>query len=504
MNIFQTFQKAATNHPKTVALIERGRALTYERLLHQINAEASRYRQRGIRPGDRVLVFVPMSIDLYRTVLALFKIGATAVFLDEWVSTERLRLCCKLADCRALIGGWKVRLMAKWFPETRRIPIHLSPKAIARTESPTESVVAEHPALITFTTGSTGTPKAALRSHGFLRAQLAALQGEIEPRPEVVSMTTLPIVLLIQLAAGGTSVLPDFNPRRPDSLRPARIWDQVERFGVQQLIGSPHFVKTLAQEAPERTAGRIKEIVTGGAPVFPNDAAQLLRAFPQANIRIAYGSTEAEPISLIDAVELANAEAASHDYGVLVGQPNDALDLRIISITPDPLNADDTPLRDCAPGEVGEIVVAGPHVLRTYFNNEAGWRANKIPDGERLWHRTGDAGRLGADGQLYLVGRCAEIRVHDGVLHSPFLVENRLAQLPGVTMGTVVFDRDEPVVCVETAVRVGIERLKAELARLFPTIVRRVILERLPRDPRHHSKIDYGRLRSMLGGSAKL
>ena len=93
-NIIDLFTEAAQRTPDRIAIIESEKRISFSELDRQITATVAYFQAKGIRKGDRVLVFVPMSIDLYRIVLALFRMGATAVFLDEWVSRERLNICC--------------------------------------------------------------------------------------------------------------------------------------------------------------------------------------------------------------------------------------------------------------------------------------------------------------------------------------------------------------------------------------------------------------------------
>ncbi|MGL5891956.1 MAG: AMP-binding protein, partial [Bacteroidia bacterium] len=84
MNITRHFFEAAEKHPENPAIIDRdGTVLSFGELAGEVKKAAAYYRSKGIGRGDRVLVFVPMSIPLYRCVLALFHIGAVAVFLDE-------------------------------------------------------------------------------------------------------------------------------------------------------------------------------------------------------------------------------------------------------------------------------------------------------------------------------------------------------------------------------------------------------------------------------------
>ncbi|NJM17111.1 MAG: AMP-binding protein [Bacteroidales bacterium] len=90
MNIAELFFEAAEKYPHHVAIVDKKRTISYAGLQQEIKETVAYFKQKGIAAGDRVLVFVPMSIDLYRVVLSLFFMGATAVFLDEWVSKKTI------------------------------------------------------------------------------------------------------------------------------------------------------------------------------------------------------------------------------------------------------------------------------------------------------------------------------------------------------------------------------------------------------------------------------
>ncbi|NJO65764.1 MAG: AMP-binding protein [Richelia sp. RM2_1_2] len=151
-----------------------------------------------------------MGIDLYRVVLAIFSIGAVAVFVDEWVSVKRLSLCCKIAKCKALIAPFPYRIAGLFISEIRNIPLFLSAKKQLRTNKKIDlaTTSASDSALITFTTGSTGIPKAVDRSHGFLKSQFDALHPLLKGD---INMPMLPIVLLLNLGLGVTSVIAAFK-----------------------------------------------------------------------------------------------------------------------------------------------------------------------------------------------------------------------------------------------------------------------------------------------------
>jgi acyl-CoA synthetase (AMP-forming)/AMP-acid ligase II len=498
-NIVDLFHDAARGNPDKPAIIYRERSISFGALEVAVNETAAHFLRKGIRKGDRVLVFVPMSDDLYRTVLALFRIGAVAVFLDEWVSVKRLVECCRLAQCAAFIGTFKGRVLALLLPGLRAIPLHLGLKYDNGPDGPAfPETSRDDTALITFTTGSTGTPKAAIRTHGLLFEQFRALIPLIDPAPGAICMPVLPIVLLINLGAGLTSVIADFNPRKPDTLKPERIAAQLGHHQVTSIIASPFFVKQLSRYLQDNALflNTIQKILTGGAPVFPAEALIYRSAFPQAHIGIVYGSTEAEPMSMIAADELIASETAR---GLNVGNVEPAATVKIIGISDGSIAvADDEALSklEVAPGEIGEIIVSGKHVLSAYLNNPEALRRNKIFVGDQCWHRTGDSGFL--SGSLFLTGRCATlIRTSDGLL-STFLFENRFQAIPGVEMGTLMMLDDRLIAVVELNDAARRDAVRAAIQSLSETFEDIVFIPKIPRDPRHNSKIDYEKLRVML------
>ena len=497
MNITSLFFEAAATYPERLAVIHSDRSISYRELAHEVRATAAYLLHRGIRTGDRVLVFVPMGIDLYRTVLALFYIGATAVFLDEWVSKARLEVCCRLAECRGFVGVWKARIYGWTLGAVRRIPIKPSLRGRAAPLEAAVDVAPDTPALITFTTGSTGVPKAAERSHAFLRAQFNALLDEIDPQPADVDMPVLPILLFVNLGMGCTSVIADFKATRPEAMRPERIVAQLQRHGVNRLTASPYFVRRLAERllAAETTLPGLQKVFTGGAPVFPDEAALYRRAFPDTDVRIVYGSTEAEPISSIAAAELVR-RGTSLDLGLPVGAPYPGIRLRLITVTDEPLvcaDVVDLAALEVAPGYIGEIIVTGPHVNARYFRNPAALAANKIRVDETVWHRTGDSGFF-EDGQLYITGRCAQLICRNDKYLAPFVLEYRIRQLAGVCNGTLLEIENKLLLVLES------DRSPKALAAASQGIPydELVVVPRLPRDPRHHSKIDYAALRQQI------
>jgi acyl-CoA synthetase (AMP-forming)/AMP-acid ligase II len=251
----------------------------------------------------------------------------------------------------------------------------------------------------------------------------------------------------------------------------------------------------------------VRALFTGGAPVLPGLARRLVRV-THGVAHVVYGSTEAEPIAGIEAGALAAAAESGAGAGLCVGAPVPEIALCLVTPTDGPIELEREGLAawQVGPAEVGEIVVSGAHVLGGYLDDPAADRENKIRDGERVWHRTGDAGRLDAEGRLWLMGRVKQrVRRHGATWWST-AAEVRVLDVPGVRHAAY-FGRPEnsgeqrAVLCVETEggrLDSALEsRLRAALGDIPVDEIR--ALRRIPRDPRHASKTDLAALLRSLG-----
>lgn len=505
-NIANLFFEATQQYPQHIAIIHNNQKITYQELERDILKTAEYFKQQGISKDDRVLIFVPMSIDLYRIVLALFSIGAVVVFIDEWVSKERMELCCKIAQCKGFIGITKARIF-RWFSkELRTIPLNLKIRGYKTIDSINKKELLfnssiEDTALITFTTGSTGIPKAAKRTHGFLKEQFDALIEKIQPSPDDIDMPVLPIVLLINLGVGATSVITDYKASKPNQFKPEKVVNEIKQYHVTRITSSPFFIKELSKYLISNSIhlATVQKIFTGGAPVFPQEASIYEKAFPNASIQIVYGSTEAEPISSVISQDLIKETETSFTKGLLVGKPYHKSEVKIIPITDNVISISSiNEFNECSVNQIGEIIVAGPHVLKEYYNNEDALKRNKIFVDGKVYHRTGDSGFLNADGVLYLTGRCSTLFKQNDVYISPFLIENYLQSLKGIELGTVLHKNSKILLIIELKDTSYKQSIEQQLNTFWLKFDQLIVLDRIPRDPRHNSKIDYEKLSKLL------
>jgi olefin beta-lactone synthetase len=517
MNIAGILQEQAERSGDRVAIIERGRTITFKGLDRAAGAAAGELSAAGVSADTRVLVLIPMSIALYTVVVALFRLRATAVFVDPSGGRERLNACVRRVRPAAFVGTPRAHLLRLTSAAIRSIPLKLATggrvpgtravlRGVSATEARIEPCAPDIPAIITFTSGSTGEPKAAVRTHGFLVAQHRALVESLALVPGEVDLCTLPIFLLANLASGVTSVIPDADLRSPGTIDPGAVFAQIVQTRPTRTVASPAFLGRLVARTQAREGANLatfRRIYTGGAPVFPSMLDAIACAAPNASVAAVYGSTEAEPIAEVDRRDITTADRAAMGggSGLLAGHPVRSVQLRIL---PDrwgspvgPLTAADLEGAALPPEMPGEIIVSGEHVLAGYLDG-LGDGETKIRAGAAVWHRTGDAGYLDPHGRLWLLGRCSARATDDTGITYPFAVECAASEVPGVVRTAFLMRQGRRLLVLQAAddaARVRAELLtRLQWARLADV----VNVRRVPVDRRHNAKVDYPALLQML------
>ncbi len=528
MNITQILHAHTATRPDAAAIIEtrhgRSRTLTFAELKCAATRAAALLHRAGLRPGDPVLVLHPMSVDLYIALVAIFRLGLVAMFLDPSAGREHIERCCSLHAPMGLIASSRVHFLRLLSPALRRIPVRFSiglpvPGAVPwncanrlAPHEPMEPCPPETSALLTFTSGSTGRPKVAVRTHGFLLAQHQALEQSLGLTPGEVDLTALPIFVLANLASGVTSLIPDADLRRPGAVDPAPLVAQIQVHRPTRTLASPASLERLADYCIQRrlTFPSLKKVFSGGAPVFPDLLDKLHAMAPQADIVAVYGSTEAEPIALVGRHEVAREDVAGMlgGRGLLTGTPVSSIHLRILGNNwgrpIGPYSRAQFAAACLPPGEAGEIVVSGGHVLPGYLHGHGDEETKFVVDGT-LWHRTGDAGYLDDRGRVWLLGRCAA-RIEDsrGTLY-PFMVECTARHYPGVRHAAVASCSGRRILAIqleEYAANTDLTALAQELA--WAHIDEIQVHKRLPVDGRHNAKIDYPALHRRLDKASRV
>lgn len=576
MNIASLLQDAVTQWGRQDGIFAFRKRTGYGVTAHGLEGGAARFAAQlaraGLKQGDAVLVFYPMSVELYAALIAIFQLGLVAMFLDPSAGKEHIERCCMLHPPQALIASPKAHLLRIVSPALQHIPnkfviglptpgarllqwrfpewmetmwflgqwlwwvvcpdirIYLAPKneqqllrwaekrkakrstklkakygLLPGERASVVAVADTHPALLTFTSGSTGQPKAALRTHGFLLAQHRVLQRRLGLTAGDTDLTTLPIFVLANLASGVHSVIPGTDLRFPDAIDPQRVVRQIQGIKPVSTAASPAFLERVAdyclQQQLQLTS--FQKIFTGGAPVFPRLLDKLQAIAPQARIVAVYGSTEAEPMAEIARDEMTEADLQGmlNGRGLLAGKPVPEIQLRILrdqwGTSIGPLTQAEFDAACVARNEPGEIVVSGDHVLPGYLHGQ-GDEETKVRVGGKVWHRTGDMGYLDDDGRLWLLGRCSAKIVDERGTLFPFAVECAAVHHPDVKRAALIQYQDKRVLVIEwkKGKQANLNVLRKTLAWAGLDEIR--FLDRLPVDKRHNAKVDYPALQKML------
>lgn len=528
-NIAAALPRLARERPEQVAMRCPGRgggyqvAITYAQLDARSDAIAAGLARRGIVRGTRTVVMVRPTPEFFLLMFALFKAGAVPVLVDPGIDRRALKQCLDEARPEAFIGiplallakallGWaksaRVRITTgrrAWLADATLADVERDGAGAGPQLADTAP---DDVAGLLFTSGSTGVPKGVVYRHRHFVAQVGMLRDAFGIEAGGIDLPTFPPFALFDPALGLTSIIPDMDPTRPAKADPRKLHAAIRRFGVTQLFGSPALMRVLAGHGEPLPT--VRRVTSAGAPVPPEVVARMLALLPpDAQLWTPYGATECLPVAVIEGRELlALRERTEAGSGTCVGRPVARNTVRIIRID-DGAIADWSDALRVAPGQVGEITVAGPSATDAYFNRDAQTALAKIrerlPDGgERIVHRMGDLGWFDADGRLWFCGRKSQRVVVDAVTTlCTEQVEPVFNAHPAVArtalVGTGAQGKQSPVLCVELNAGIGKRewpRIERELRHLGEGFVHTAKVDTFlrypkpfPVDIRHNAKI---------------
>ncbi|SDE80067.1 Acyl-CoA synthetase (AMP-forming)/AMP-acid ligase II [Variovorax sp. CF079] len=405
-------------------LVQGERVLSFEDLHRGAVAKARELADLGIRRGDRIFILGWNGPEWVVNFWACFFAGAVPVLANAWWSSlevanglAALQPAMTLADERcaprvpagARRGPWDI-------PHARGAGGQVVPDAQAPGDE-------EETALIIFTSGTSGQPKAVVLSHRALLARLQMtlhitrkLPHQIDETARDVTLITGPLfhvggmqTLMRAVVVGDTLVL---SEGRYD---PAEVLAAIERNQVKRWNAVPTMVTRLLDhpDVPRRDLSSLKSISIGGAPVHAELMQRIRTQLPSVSPRIptGYGLTENGG----QATAAAGSEAL--DELGSAGKPLPCVEIRFL---PHPGLPD------------GEILLRSPTQMSGFFG------LDESPIDEEGWLRTGDLGRLDDKGNLWITGRCKDMIIRGGENIAPAAIERALLNIPGVTE-TVVF-----------------------------------------------------------------
>jgi len=423
-------------HPDdAVALISRGRRTTYRELRDQAGHLRGGLAGLGIEAGDRVAIVAANNWYFVVSYLAVLGIGAIAVPVNPASPVREVERELAAIGARALIAGPAARKALAGLDRTK-VPALEHVVASVGGELPgavaLDDLLAAEPvpvmdrddgdlAVLVFTSGTAGSPKAAMLTHGNLLANLDQCQAHPgrAQGPDDVVLGVLPffhifglnVVLGLSLLAGATALLVErFDPQS--------ALDSVGAHGVTVISGAPTMWAAWASlpGAPSDAFATVR-LATSGAAKLADETRDAMAGRFSLELMEGYGLTEAAPVVTTGTGLVAPPGS--------IGVPLPGVHVRLV----DPTG------QDALVGDAGEIWVEGPNVFAGYWNDPAATRQAIDADG---WLHTGDVAVVDDDGFLFLVDRVKDLIIVSGFNVFPAEVEEVIATHPAVRQVAVV------------------------------------------------------------------
>lgn len=466
VHICEYLSTADNRHPSKVLTICQGRQQTARGLLSRVAAFGAGLEQQvGLQSGEVVVLAANSSDYFLESLLALSSIGCIVAPLNlRWDMQEISRAISLCHASTLLVDTANLRLLA-----TLRQPSSVKHKhavilgqvahgALDSKHHHAEVLIdqyidmplqlqhaPEDAALICFTSGTTGQPKAALISHTALDHQSAAKIQVIGYHAKDRYLHTAPLFhigglssALAVLKAGGTHVfMGKFSART--------ALDTIKQQHITAIIAVPAMISDLATEAkalPSSSCSGMERVLVGAGGLPQALKKELGIMFPNADCFSAYGMTEACSSMTFKALcsqsdppsPPSDMKMEAVEHGTCVGLPPAGIEMAVLTAN----SAEHLSLSHVATvnsSGSGEVLTRGPHVFTRYWDQQTATEQAFLPG---LWLRTGDAGFIDKSGQVWLSGRLKDIVRTGGETVHPTQVEAVLLQHPSVTAATVL------------------------------------------------------------------
>jgi len=435
MNMGNFLSMNAEKFPQKTAIVVDEESRTYGELNSRVNGLANGLLQLGLKKEDLIGILSLNSVPWVEALYAIFKIGGIAVPINYRLLHQEIIRELQRTDVAALFFTYDFIEVAKSYQKakSREIPLILlegsASEEILSLESlvsgssdgePSVEVNRNDVAVIMFTGGTTGLPKGALCTHEMFIWTTINYMIEYEtPRTDHIMLHPYPIFhtsgmyrFISYIWAGATYLTMGIY----DTERCLKL---IERHRVNAFIGSSAVFVPMFEMKKNLgiNTSSVKICCATFAFMDSEGRKRLHELFPNAEIYEGYGLTEGGPISALKPYQKPKEEGS-------VGRPGINTKLKIVGDEGNQLSV----------GEVGEIVIKGPHVPLGYYNNPEETKAS-FKDG---WFHTGDMGKLDEDGFLYMVDRKKDMIKTGGENVYSREVEEALLRHPGVEEAAVI------------------------------------------------------------------
>jgi acyl-CoA synthetase (AMP-forming)/AMP-acid ligase II len=431
--------RAAQTEPDRLAVICNGVSRSYAQVNDRARRLAGTLAALGVEKGDRVALWAANRAEFLEVLFGIPLLGAIPMPLDHWWKEKDAFAALDQARPKVLIAGAAQAKLLTAFtteleaagveqilslddvPDTPWLSYEQHLAAAEPLARPAPATL-DDPALILFTSGSTGRSKAAVHSHRSVCAAAMIMNLEFRLRDGERTLHFLPLfssclehLIPLTLTCATHVIMPQFDG--------AAVWDAIARHGITHLDSVPTTLRRMLEHAPAEIPDSLRLIWYASEPMPAPLLAELLARLPGTEFVQIYGMIEQLCLTV-------QSPSQQRSKPGTVGRPMLGAELRILDEAGEPV----------AEGEPGEIFARSPTRFTGYWQDPEATASVVRDDG---WMKTGDIGRLDSDGFLTLTGRAKEVIKSGGVTVIPNEVEAALLSHEAVKEVAVIGVPDE-------------------------------------------------------------
>ncbi|MFG2887322.1 long-chain fatty acid--CoA ligase [Streptomyces sp. NPDC048297] len=424
-NLAEFLTATAARQPGHPALRVGAQVISYAELEQLTARAAALLRAQGISPGDRVALMLPNVPEFVVLYYGALRAGAIVVPLNPLLKQREVEYHLRDSGAAALFMWLHAPGEGAAGADAAGVPFHVVEPAmfieqLARYE-PLAQVAPAHGediAVLLYTSGTTGLPKGAALTHAGLRhnAETSALHV-LQLAPDDVIMGCLPLFHIFgQTCTMNVAIRSGAALTLVARFDPQAVLEAIARDRATVFEGVPTMYAALLQHGSDVDTSSLRVCVSGGASL----PVEILHGFERrfgCMVLEGFGMSETSPAVSFNHPDRPRKAGS-------VGTPVRDIEVRLL----------DGKGREVPPGEVGELVVRGPNLMKGYWGRPEETAA-AIPDG---WLRTGDLARQDEDGYLYIVDRKKDLIIRGGYNVYPREIEEVLHEHPAVGLAAVV------------------------------------------------------------------
>lgn len=418
MDIRKTLQKTVDQFADKAGVIFAGREIPFHEVQQQTLKLANALKGCGVGKGDKVALYLPNSPEYVYGYLACFHLGAVGVPLDFMLKGDELTSCLGHSETKVLIAkarpevnleeiqdtidSLQTVILCGTIPEIKN-EAFLSYEEIvsnANTDLPEVTILDSDPALIMYTSGTTGKPKGILLNYKHLEGSPRAMEYFVDLTDRDIKLAAIPLSHIGGFIYIQNSILFGITLILMERFNPFKFLANIQRYRITCFHIVPAMYNAILSLKQIETfdLSSLRWVVVFGAPSSPEALERFHKYCPNARFLNGWGMTETCPPNTVTPLDSDNIAS--------VGKPAPSCQITIV----------DDEGKELAAGEIGEIVISGWIVMDCYYKDPEATAAVKR-DG--CLH-TGDLGRFDREGFLYIVGRKKEmIKVAGQIVYAP-------------------------------------------------------------------------------------